>query len=127
MIDSKQVAKIKEYQRDFEDTFGKRLEIDWNTMKGHKRRIITYRHDDIDTSIDPLDLLKESVDKYGASLQKLKNRKNRVHTTGNSKERMALIHYCRAVLESRVNVGEAAKLINRDRTLIYYFAAAAKP
>ena len=44
MIDIQEVSKIKEYQRDFEERFGKRLEIDWDTMKGSRKCSITFRH-----------------------------------------------------------------------------------
>lgn len=121
MIDSIEVAKIKEYQKDFEDTFGKRLEIDWWSMKGGPKRTCTFRYRDINYNTDPAILLKEAAERHGASIAKIKDRRVRI-SNAKTKERLALIDYCTAVLESRLNVGQAAKLINRDRTLIYYFA-----
>ena len=123
MIDTEQVSKIKEYQRDFEDRFGKRLEIDWNGMKGLKRRMITFRHVDEQQYVDPQQLLDECIAKYDASIDKIRDRSTRIHAAGSRKERMALEDYCKVVIESRVNVKEAAKLINRDRTVIYHFAS----
>jgi hypothetical protein len=123
MIDIQEVSKIKEYQRDFEERFGKRLEIDWDTMKGARTRSITYRYAREEDFIDPEQVLMECVTKYGASLDKIKDRKTRIHAAGNRRERKAVEEFSKAVIESRINVKEAATLINRDRTMIYHFAS----
>ena len=122
-MDAGQVSKIKEYQRDFEERFGKRLEIDWDAMKDVKIRSITFRHFKENEYIDPEQVLMECITKYGASLDKIKDRKTRIHAAGNRRERKAVEEFSKAVIESRINVKEAATLINRDRTMIYHFAS----
>lgn len=122
-MDAEQVSKIKEYQRDFEERFSKRLEIDWDTMKGPRKCSITFRHFKEQDFIDPEQVLLECITKYGASLDKIKDRKTRIHAAGNRRERKAVEEFSKAVIESRINVKEAATLINRDRTMIYHFAS----
>ena len=122
-MDTEQVSKIKEYQRDFEERFGKRLEIDWDSMKGVRVRSITYRYAKEDDFIDPERVLMECIKKYGASLDKIRDRKTRIHAAGSRRERKAVEEFSKAVMESRINVKEAATLINRDRTMIYHFAS----
>ena len=123
MIDIQEVYVIKEYQRDFAERFGKRLEIDWRSMKCFKKSSITYRHTKEGDYIDPEQVLMDCVTKYGASLDKIKDRKTRIHAAGNRRERKAVEEFSKAVIESRINVKEAATLINRDRTMIYHFAS----
>jgi hypothetical protein len=122
-MDTEQVSKIKEYQRDFEERFGKRLEIDWDSMKGVRVRSITYRYAKEDDFIDPEQVLMECINKYGASLDKIRDRKTRIHAAGSRRERKAVEEFSKAVIESRINIKEAATLINRDRTMIYHFAS----
>jgi hypothetical protein len=122
-MDTEQVSKIKEYQRDFEERFGKRLEIDWDSMKGVRVRSITYRYAKEDDFIDPEQVLMECIHKYGASLDKIRDRKTRIHAAGSRRERKAVEEFSKAVIESRINIKEAATLINRDRTMIYHFAS----
>lgn len=123
MIESQEVYVIKEYQRDFAERFGKRLEIDWHSMKCFRKSSITYRYAKEGDYIDPEQVLLECVNKYGASLEKIKDRKTRIHAAGFRRERLAVEEFSRAVIESRINVKEAAALINRDRTMIYHFAS----
>ena len=122
-MDTEQVSKIKEYQRDFEERFGKRLEIDWDSMKGVRVRSITYRYAKEDDFIDPEQVLMECIKKYGANLDKIRDRKTRIHAAGSRRERKAVEEFSKAVIESRINIKEAATLINRDRTMIYHFAS----
>ena len=118
---TEEIGKIKEYQKEFKKLFKRRLEVDWHSMKG-LRRMITFRHTDEEDYIDPEQLLIECANKYGASIDKIKSRKERLQAAGSSKERRAVEDYCKVVIESRVNIKEAARLINRDRTLIYHYA-----
>ena len=117
---SLEISKIKQYQDEFYKIFRRRLEIDWRAMNG-MRRLTTFRHvkDDI---IDPNELIKQCAEKYGASVTKIRSRKARLQKGGNERERRAVEDFSKIVVQSRINVGEAAKAINRDRTLIYYYA-----
>lgn len=119
MIDSNQLLTIKEYQRDFEEKYGMKLQIDWVAMKGMS---IRYHRAYNNYYLDPKDILDECVKEFGASLRKIRDRKTRLHFNGNSKERMAVEAYARKVLDGNVNVQAAATLINRDRTMLYHYA-----
>ena len=116
---SAQICKIKIYQREFLETFDKKLEIDWEAMNG----ITKY-----DTEV-PLNteeamkvLLDNCINKHGADLNKLLDRKRKLHHHDFINERLALIEYSKTVFDNNVNKIKAAKLINRDRTLLYHFA-----
>ena len=116
-----ELQTIKNYQKEFFKQFHKRLEIDWRAMNGMKR-LTTFRHTSDDDYVDPEELLKQCAEKYGASIENIKSRKTRLQKGGYEKERRAIEDYSKIVMESRINVGQAAKAINRDRTLLYYYA-----
>lgn len=119
MIDSNQLLTIKEYQRDFEEKYNMKLQIDWVAMKGMSTR---YYRGYNNYYLDPKTILNECIKNFGASLKKIKDRKNRLHCNGNTKERMAVEAYSRKVIDGNVNLKEAATLINRDRTMLYHYA-----
>jgi hypothetical protein len=73
--------------------------------------------------IDPSKILNRCLKKYGADVEIIKCRKRRLHMHGNTKEKMAVIEFSKRVLSSKCNVQEAANLINRDRSLLYYYAS----
>ena len=119
MIDSSQLLTIKEYQRDFEEKHGMKLHIDWVAMKGMPS---SYNRSYNNYYLDPKTILDECVKEFGADLEKIKNRKTRLHNNGNIKERMAVEAYSRRVIDGNVNLKSAAELINRDRTMLYHYA-----
>jgi hypothetical protein len=117
-----QLSKIKEYQHDFQNRFGKKLEIDWPMMKG---LVIADRlgRGEGPTYVNYEQLLEDCVAKHKADIKLIKNRKKRLQVGELAKERDAVIEYSRLVLKNRLNVRLAAKLINRDRTSIYHFGS----
>lgn len=105
------LAKIKQYQKDYENRFGETLEIDWHTMKGLPKNIPT---------VD--ELFKKVCAKHGASEEAILSREKRSHSEGMRRERAALAEFSREVLHLRLNTVEAANKIKRDRQVIYYYA-----
>ena len=83
MIGTKEIMKIKGYQREFEETFGEKLCIDWLAMKGVAPRITMLDvTDEIDNDIDitPEQLLEELAIKYKTNVASIRDRSKRVHT-----------------------------------------------
>ena len=120
-----ELIKIKQYQREFQELFNKRLEIDFISMKG----IDVTEIEEIDlenlpnTNTVNLDsLLNECVKKHGADMEKIKERRKRLQVGGFTKERLAVREFCKIVVHLKGNINEAARLINRDRSVIYHYA-----
>lgn len=109
-----EIASIKEYQRDFKEKFNKRLEIDFNLMN---------EVDDLSLGKKSLEeFLKDCTNKYNADIDKILNRKENLSKSTSNKERLALTEYSRAVITNRISTVQAAKVIKRDRSCLYYFA-----
>ena len=72
--------------------------------------------------LDPKTILDECVKEFGADIEKIKDRKTRLHNNGNARERMAVEAYSRRAIDGNVNLKAAAELINRDRTMLYHYA-----
>ena len=125
MIGTKEIMKIKGYQREFEETFGEKLCIDWLAMKGIAPRITMLDvTDEIDNDIDitPEQLLEELAIKYKTNVASIRDRSKRVHTEAKLNDRRALIEFSKIIVKSRMPRNYAAKLINRDRTTLYHFS-----
>lgn len=124
VLTPEQLSKIKEYQRDFEEKFGKKLYISWPEMKGISIRTVETIEtgDEISRFVSLEKLLEDCVNKHGASLEKIKKREKRTCFSENLAEQRALKDYSKMVLINRLNARKAAALINRDRSVIYHFA-----
>ena len=121
-MDVKELSTIKQYQKQFKTLFGKRLEIDWNAMNDNSPSFGRRKKIKLAPIYDVEEILKSCADKFGADIDKIKSRECRLHKSGNSRERRTLQEFSKIILESRINVGEAAKIVNRDRTLLYHYA-----
>jgi hypothetical protein len=119
---SEQLSVIKGYQKDYQSKFGNRLEIDWLGMKGidpthialqnYENHAIVYKELE--------DILKEAVEKHSANLEIIKRRKRLDRQF--PKERRALVDFARIVKANKLSCVAAAKLINKDRTMIYHYS-----
>ena len=121
----RELMTIKAYQRNFEETFNKRLEIDFIAMKG----IDVTEIEEIDLenlpsreTVNLNNLLSECVKKHGADMEKIKERRKRLQVGAYTKERLAVREFCKIVVHLKGNINEAARLINRDRSVIYHYA-----
>ena len=125
---TQELMKIKQYQRDFEGKFGKKLYISWPEMKGVIPRITVndiyneHEQGDVESAVTAEQILNEVVVKHGTTLAAVRDRSKRAHTGMKCKERNALIEFSKIIVTNRMNRGYAARLINRDRTLLYHFA-----
>jgi hypothetical protein len=120
-----ELIKIKQYQREFQELFNKRLEIDFITMKG----IDVTEIDEIDlenlpnrNTVNLDNLLNECVEKHGADMEKIRQKSKRLQVGAYTKERLAVREFCKIVVHLKGNINEAARLINRDRSVIYHYA-----
>lgn len=120
-----ELTVIKRYQREFEETFNKRLEIDFISMKGIEVTDI----EDIDIenisnrkTVNLNQLLDECVEKHGASIDKIREKSKRLQVGAYTRERLAVKEFCKIVVHLKGNINEAARLINRDRSVIYHYA-----
>jgi len=120
-----ELIKIKQYQREFQELFNKRLEIDFISMKG----IDVTEIDEIDlenlpnrNTVNLDNLLNECIKKHGADMEKIRQKSKRLQVGAYTKERLAVREFCKIVVHLKGNINEAARLINRDRSVIYHYA-----
>ena len=119
----KELNTVKRYQREFYYLFNKRLEIDWNMMKGivkFERRANTINEDAVSLDV----VLDDIINKTGANLDAIKSK--RLTRRKYPKEQKALREFSVYVMDNRLNVEEAGRLINKDRSGIYYYAGMRK-
>lgn len=119
----KELNTVKRYQREFYYLFNKRLEIDWNMMKGivrFERRANSINEDAVSLDV----VLDDIINKTGADLDKIKSK--RLTRRKYPKEQKALREFSVYVIDNRLNVEEAGRLINKDRSGIYYYAGMRK-
>jgi len=121
---AQEVLKIKQYQRDFEKSFGKKLYISWPEMKGVVPRISMddIEREDVTVEMTAEEILIELVAKYDTTLDAIRDRSKRVHLGPRRKERSVLIEFSKIIVANRMHMGNASKLINRDRSTLYHFA-----
>jgi hypothetical protein len=67
-------------------------------------------------------LLNECVEKHGADMEKIRQKSKRLQVGAYTKERLAVREFCKIVVHLKGNINEAARLINRDRSVIYHYA-----
>ena len=116
---SKELSVVKGYQKDYFEKFAKILEIDWMKMKGIDRSLETYKDSDVPYR-DLEDILNDAVKKHNANIEIIKNRR-RIDRQF-PKERRALVEFARTVKANNLSTVAAAKLINKDRTMIYHYS-----
>lgn len=104
------IAKIKQYQRDYANRFHEKLEIDWEAMAGVPK---------VAPSLE--ELFRIVVEEHGASEDRIRSKK-RLHSRGYHKEKAAIKDFCKRVFNYKLDPESASKLINRDRSLVYYYA-----
>jgi len=114
MMTPRELAVIKGYQREFQATFGKRLEVNFVEMKD-----LNFMQDEGQTLEQAL---SECVERHGADIKVLKNTNVRLNRTTTRKERAAIVDFSRFVIGNNLSVKEASELIRRDRSNIYHYA-----
>lgn len=110
----RELAVIKGYQREFQRTFGKRLEIDFIVMKN-----LDFMQDEGQTLQQAL---LECVERHGADIKVLTDTNVRLNRSTTRKERAAIVDFSRFVIGNNLSVKDASELIKRDRTNIYHYA-----
>jgi len=122
---AKELMKVKQYQREYKELFDKPLEVDFVSMKG----IQVTEVDELDISVmnksevaDLNKILDDCVKKYGADVVKIREREKRLQVGAFTKERLAVREFCKIVIHLKGNINQAARLINRDRSVIYHYA-----
>lgn len=114
MMTPRELAVIKSYQREFQRTFGKRLEIDFVEMKNLK-----FMADEGQTLQQAL---LDCVERHGADINVLTDINIRLNRSTARKERAAVVEFSRFVIGNNLSVKDASELIKRDRTNIYHYA-----
>lgn len=110
---------IKQRQKEFKDRFSKKLEVDFVSMQGMEKTIYTLSRSKDLKQVE--DILAVACIRWGADVDKIKNKSNRLHIASMEHEKLAMIDFCRQVVSGRLNIKHAASLVNRDRTVIYHF------
>ena len=124
-MNAKELTRVKQYQRDFEKKFGKKLYISWSEMKGFPFSFNTdnvYDEAEKLEELTPEQVLDKVVSKHGTTIEALRDRSKRIHLGSRERERNALIEFSKIIMINKMNRCYAGKLVNRDRTTIYHFA-----
>lgn len=114
MMTPRELAVIKGYQREFQATFGKRLEIDFVLMK--KLNFIQDEGQTLEQA------LLDCVERHGADIDVVTDINIRLNRSTARKERAAVVEFSRFVIGNNLSVKDASTLLNRDRTNIYHYA-----
>ncbi len=127
---STELMVIKRYQREFNEAFNKPLVIDWGAMNGTNTKRVRLAKSNLspkneivddENSVTLEEALQICVKRHGADLSKITDRSARLHKAGYCNERLALIDFAKLVFSNSVNRIEAAKLVNRDRSVLYHY------
>lgn len=110
----RELAVIKGYQREFEATFGKKLEIDFAEMKKLKFM------EDAGQTFE--EALLECVKRHGADINVITDTNVRLNRSTTRKERAAVVDFSKFVIGNNLCVKVAAEVIKRDRSNIYHYA-----
>lgn len=113
-----ELAKIKEYQKDFQNLFNRKLEIDWYLMNGIEKKR-KGNHVPVEKCLE--EIFEECVTRHKADVQVIRNKKCRIHRSTCHAEREALVEFSKIVIKEGYSVTKAAKIINRDRGCVYNF------
>lgn len=105
---------IKSKQREFEQLFGKKLEVNFPKMQGC--------YSVVDRSV-PEEVMMESlqthIETFGTSLENVQ--KLRMSRQFGLKERRVLLAFTRDILKNNWSFGMAARLVNKHRTTFYHY------
>lgn len=108
---------IKQYQRDFLAKFGKKLPVDFATLKGIM--IKSQKGDEVIE--DALECLDECVKETGANLEVILSGKKLNHSNY-SKEKAALSAFARKVVANGWNMRVCGELVNRNRVVLNQYS-----
>lgn len=112
-MNSKQLGWIKQKQREYFDLFGEKLNIDFSIGLGFTRRektVLTHT------------IFNELIEKYSPNLEVIRGKRLRLHHESRENERNFVEEFSIKILRGKLNVAEAAKLLNKDRSNIYHYA-----
>jgi len=101
---------IKQKQREYFDLFGEKLNVDFRgEVKFTKVEIVKRTND----------LFNNLLEKYNVDIDFI--RRKRI-SFGLENERNFITEFSMNVLNQNLNVAEAARLLNKDRSIIYHYA-----
>ena len=113
---------IKRVQREYKERFKETLEIDWNKMNGITEPFIPYSRSFNEDAA--LSKLNDLCNIHSTDIATIRN--NNLRGAKFRNEQYVLFKWCRWIRENGYFEGEASKLINKDRSLIYYYSNAKK-
>lgn len=111
-MDIVKLAKIKEWQREYERLFGEKLIIDFELMAQNKP---------VNQEEILHNKLIEFCATYDTTVDNVVNRDKRIGKT-KPRERKVLVDYSLFVFRHNFGLQLASEIIKRDRTAIYYYA-----
>lgn len=112
-MNSKQLMWIKQRQREYFDLFGEKLNIDFSDVNGFNSREKAKL-----TNI----IFQELISKYSPNLDVIRGKRLRLHHESRENERNFVREFSKKIMQGRLNVAEAARLLNKDRSNIYHYS-----
>lgn len=116
-----EMAKVKEYQRDFYEKFNKKLIIDFPGMNGSPKSVRIEHNENINKPTLKR-LFDYCVNKYNADVNLIRQREFILRKSKHQNEKLAIEDFCKLVFHYKLNLENAAEMISRDRTCVYHYA-----
>jgi hypothetical protein len=118
-----EISYIKNIQREFKSKFGKDLPIDFPALKGAapslkysgRKKLVLLNDEEM------FDRVMEIIDKYGASLEIIRNK--RIWITRQPREHSAMTEICKTAVEEMWVFSQLAEILNKHRSVVYHYAA----
>ena len=116
-----EIAKIKEYQRDFYEKFNKKLIVDFPSMNGSPKSVAVESKEKINKPTLKR-VFEHCVKKHNADATTIRQRDTMLRLSKHQNEKSALKDFCKLVFKYELNVENAAEMINRHRSCVYHYA-----
>lgn len=120
-MEARELLWIKQRQREFQQLFGKKLEVDLVKMNRGVNGLAVYEDDQDEIKR----ILRECLEKHKASIWKIRRTKNITAKMHN--EYNALAEYGYKVREHFLSQDRAASFIKKERSAIYGYAKRYRP
>jgi hypothetical protein len=119
-MDYLELMKIKAYQKEFKDLFGKELVIDFSAMKGIKEVVYIGRVKKPFDSIKAENILINLCEKHGADIKLIKGKTKRL-SFNCPIEIFVIGQYIQECLRKKWGLKHIMNHINRERSGAYFY------
>jgi hypothetical protein len=109
-----QLMWIKQRQKEYFQLFGEKLNVDFSDS------LVCNKTETVKEVFEDLKF------KYNPDMNVINNKNIRLNHGNRENERNFVIEFSKKVVSCRLNIAEAARLLNKDRSNIYHYAGKRK-